>query len=56
MDTEVAVFIDRSAALADIEAERLAGFWRRVDRYTLLLPVTDKQPRRTGAATSKTEH
>ncbi len=55
-DTEVAVFIDRFAALADIEAERRAGFWRRVDRYTLLLPVTDKQPRRTGAATSKTEH
>lgn len=55
-DIETAVFIDRFAALADIEAERRAGFWRWVDRYTVLLPVTDKQPRRTGAATSKTEH
>jgi hypothetical protein len=55
-DTEMAVFMDRFAALTDIEAERRAGFWRWVDRYTLLLPVTDKQPRRTGAATSKTEH
>src|SRR5262249_14119749 len=55
-DLEMAVFMDRFAALVDIEAERRAGFWRRVDRYTLLLPVTDKQPRRTGAATSKTEH
>jgi hypothetical protein len=55
-DIEMAVFMNRLAALADIEAERRAGFWRSVDRYTLLLPVTDKQPRRTGAATSKTEH
>src|SRR5262245_18047534 len=55
-DIEMAVFMDRFAALADIEAERRAGVWRRVDRYTLLLPVTDKQPRRTGAAPSKTEH
>jgi len=55
-DIEMAVFMDRFAALADIEAERRAGVWRWVERYTLLLPVTDKQPRRTGAATSKTEH
>jgi hypothetical protein len=55
-DIEMAVYMDRFAALADIEAERRAGVWRWVDRYTLLLPVTDKQPRRTGAATSKTEH
>jgi hypothetical protein len=55
-DLEMAVFMNRFAALVDIETERRAGFWRRVDRYTLLLPVTDKQPRRTGAATSKTEH
>jgi hypothetical protein len=55
-DIEMGVFMDRIAALADIEAERRAGFWRRVDRYTLLLPVTDRQPRRTGAAGSKTEH
>jgi len=55
-DLEMAIFMERFAALADIEAERRAGFWRRVDRYTLLLPVTEKQPRRTGAATSKTEH
>jgi hypothetical protein len=55
-DIEMAVFMDRFAALADIEAERRAGVWRWVDRYTLLQPVTDKQPRRTGAATSKTEH
>lgn len=55
-DTEMAVFMDRFAALADIEAERRAGVWRRVDRYTILLPVTDKQPRRTAAVTSKTEH
>jgi len=55
-DLEMAVFMDRFAALADIEAERRAGFWRWVDRYTLLLPVTDNQPQRTGAATSKTEH
>jgi hypothetical protein len=55
-DIELAVFMDRFAALADIEAERRAGIWRRVDRYTILLPVTDKQPRRTGAAKSKTEH
>jgi len=55
-DLQMAVFMDRFAALADIEAERRAGFWRRVDRYTLLLPVTDKQPRRAGAARSKTEH
>lgn len=55
-DTQMAVFMNRLAALADIEAERRAGFWRSVARYTLLLPVTDKQPRRTGAATSKTEH
>jgi hypothetical protein len=55
-DTEMAVFMDRFAALANIEAERRAGVWRVVDRYTLLHPVTDKQPRRTGAATSKKEH
>jgi hypothetical protein len=55
-DLEMAVFIDRLAALTDIEAERRAGVWRWVDRYTLLLPVTDIQPRRTGAARSKTEH
>ncbi len=55
-DTEMAVFMDRFAALADIEAERRAGVWRWVDRYTLLLPVTDKQPRRSGVATSWTEH
>jgi len=55
-DTEMAVFMDRLAALAIIEAERRAGVWRVVDRYTLLRPVTDKQPRRTGAATSKREH
>jgi hypothetical protein len=55
-DIELAVFMDRFAALADIEAERRAGIWRWVDRYTILLPVTDKQPRRTGAAISKTEH
>ena len=55
-DTEMAVFMDRFGALADIEAERRAGIWRWVDRYTLLAPVTDKQPRRTGAAKSKTEH
>ena len=55
-DIEMAVFIDRFAALTDIEAERRAGVWRWVDRYTLLLPVTDKQPGRTGAARSKTEH
>jgi hypothetical protein len=55
-DIEMAVYLDRFAALADIEAERRAGIWRWVDRYTLLLPVTDKQPRRTGAAMSKTEH
>jgi len=55
-DTEMAIFMDRFAALANIEAERRAGFWRWVDRYTLLLPVTDKQPRRSGTATSKTEH
>jgi hypothetical protein len=55
-DIELAVFMDRLAALVDIEAERRAGIWRRVDRYTLLLPVTDKQPRRTGAVKSKMEH
>ena len=55
-DTELAIFLDRFAALANIEAERRAGVWRSVDRYTLLLPVTDKQPRRTSAATSKKEH
>jgi hypothetical protein len=55
-DIEMAVFMDRFAALADIEAERRAGFWRWVDRYTLLLPVTEKQPLRSGAAKSKTEH
>jgi hypothetical protein len=55
-DVEMAVFMDRLTALADLEAERRAGIWRWVDRYTLLMPVTDKQPRRTGAATSKTEH
>jgi hypothetical protein len=55
-DLEMAVYMDRLAALTDIEAERRAGVWRWVDRYTLLLPVTDKQPRRTGAARSKTEH
>jgi hypothetical protein len=55
-DIELAVFMDRFAALADVEAERRAGIWRRVDRYTLLLPVTDKQPRRTGASKSKMEH
>lgn len=55
-DTEMAIYMNRLAALATIEAERRAGVWRRVDRYTLLQPVTDKQPRRTGAATSKKEH
>ncbi|HKQ78811.1 MAG TPA: hypothetical protein VJ810_34250, partial [Blastocatellia bacterium] len=55
-DIEMAIFMDRFAALANIEAERRAGIWRGVDRYTLLRPVTDKQPRRTGAATSKKEH
>lgn len=55
-DTEMAVFMDRLSALANIEAERRAGVWRGVDRYTLLRPVTDNQPRRTGAATSKKEH
>src|SRR5262245_26325705 len=55
-DLEIAVFMDRISALTDIEAERRAGVWRWVDRYTLLLPVTDKQPQRTGAARSKTEH
>jgi len=55
-DIEMGVFMDRFAALADIEAERRAGIWRWVDRYTLLLPVTDKQPRRAGAARSKREH
>jgi hypothetical protein len=55
-DTELALFFDRFAALANIEAERRAGVWRSVDRYTLLLPVTDKQPRRTAVATSKKEH
>jgi hypothetical protein len=55
-DIEMAVFMDRFAALTDIEAERRAGIWRWVDRYTLLLPVSDQQPRRTGAARSKTEH
>jgi hypothetical protein len=55
-DIEMAVFMDRFAALANIEAERRAGVWRGVDRYTLLRPVTDKQPRRTGPATSKKEH
>lgn len=55
-DTEMAVFMDRFASLANIEAERRAGIWRWVDRYTLLRPVTDKQPRRKGAAISKAEH
>ena len=55
-DIEMAVFMDRLAALVDIETERRAGFWRWVDRYTLLMPVTDKQPRRTGTSKSKTEH
>lgn|SRR5262245_47653578 len=55
-DTEMAVFMDRFAALANIEAERRAGIWRGVDRYTLLQPVTDRYPRRTGAGTSKREH
>lgn len=55
-DTEMAVYMDRFAALTNIEAERRAGAWRWVGRYTLLLPVTDNQPRRTETATSKTEH
>ena len=55
-DTEMAVYMDRFAALTNIEAERRAGVWRWVGRYTLLLPVTDNQPRRIGAATSRTEH
>src|SRR4030095_14101888 len=32
-DTEMAVFMDRFAALSNIEAERRAGVWRSVDRY-----------------------
>ena len=55
-DTEMAVFMDRLVALVTIEAERRAGVWRWVDRYTLLRTVTDKQPRRTGAGMSKKEH
>ena len=55
-DIEMAIYLDRFAALANIEAERRAGIWRGVDRYTLLRPVTDKQPRRTGAARSRKEH
>jgi hypothetical protein len=55
-DIEMAIFMDRFAALTNIEAERRAGVWRWVDPYTLLQPVTDKQPRRMGATRSNTEH
>jgi hypothetical protein len=46
-DAELLTFANRLAKLAGIETLRRVGVVKWVDRYTLLRPVTEKQPRRS---------
>lgn len=48
-DDELLAFARRLAKLAKIETLRRVGVIKWVDRYTLLRPVTEKQPRRSMA-------